>query len=950
MPLLSVVVAGNGGQGQGPFLEECLRQVLSSTHAALEVLVIGRRVPAGAWARRVRSLPDASVDEAVARSSGEYLAFVDPADQVPIDAWGAMVAALEASGSDLVVGPRRAPEPQPWQDELFARRRTRETAQTCPLALVDLATGNKVFRLAWWRRSGLQVGRDPGPEAVMAAYLAADAFDVVTHVVSETPARDSATPVSERLRFQPDTVRRHLEALERVAAKAPDGWRSDLFSYLLPRWYVDAVPAGQQYFEALGAGVQGLAHGLDPATVAVAARLGAWSVLNGTLADLALVQDHVADNPHGLPVESGLVSVPDGLSSAPPTSWRTVRDVDRRVRSHVTGRPVPRGGGGSLRGATFTDYVEDSPLPLVEVVEVVEVVEPDGGRTPLEVTRARDLSVNEWADRAWEDRSSAAWEASFDQTSPLSRPGRHKIEVRYEDRTVQHEVVVPAAPPEDATVIDTVTLVDGAIHLSGSTTERSLAGHVTGRAGSLPVEVTVDSPERGRWECSLSLTTHAFGDQVGLPRGRYAFRLHGTGGTPGPAVWSVGLAADPPDLFDSRHRVTVLTEAKVPTFHLRPPLSPRERGAYAQQDLQCRVYAAPEEPSYSSTVLLETFRGRSTGDSPGAIGRELLARDVGADLVWVVDDPGVKVPTGMRGVVRGTADWYDVLANARFYVANAGAPYWLSKKPGQTHLQTWHGTPLKRIGEDRGPGDFNTWRHRRRIARQASGWDGFVSPSAYCSAIFRSAFRYDGPMLETGYPRNDVLLTDAGELGPRTRRRLGLADHQRVVLYAPTWREYVGVRDSKPLYLDAERLTAELPDTVVLIRGHYNSTAQREVFAEHPRILDVTRYPDIADLYLAADVLVTDYSSVMFDFTLTDKPVVLLVPDFEQYRDVERGFYFDIQATAPGPLVDSTDAVVARLTGSDEHADARAEFRRRFCPFDDGKASSRVVDWLLSRW
>jgi CDP-glycerol glycerophosphotransferase len=948
MPLLSVVVVGDEASGHGKFLDECLRQVLSSTHAALEVLVIGRRVPAGARARRVRSLPDASVDEAVARASGKYLAFVDPADLVPVDAWAAMVAALEASGSDLVVGPRRASEPQPWQAELFARRRTRETAQTCPLALVDLAPGNKVFRLAWWRRSGLHVGLPaPGPEVVMAAYLAANAFDLVTQVVSETPARDSATPVSERLRFQADTVRRRLQALERVAANAPDGWRSDLFSHLLPPWYVDAVPAGKAYFEALAAGVRVLAPGLDPATVVVAARLGAWSVLHGTLADLALVQDHLADNPNGLPVASGLVSVPEGLSVDPPATWRTVRDVDRKVRSHVAGRPVPRSGGGSLRGATFTEYVDDGPLP---VVEVVEVVEPDGRRTPLEVARTRDVAVNEWADRAWEDRSSAAWEASFDQTSVLSRPGSHEIEVRYEGRTVQHAVVVPGPASEGATVIDTVTLADGALHLSGSTPERSLSGHLAGRAGSTPVEVAVGGPEGGRWTCSVSLSTDAFAEQVGLPRGRYAFRVQGEGGTRRPVVWSAGLAADPPDLVDLRHRVTVLPEAKVPTFHLRPPLAPSERGAFAQQDLQCRVYAAPKEPSYSSTVLLETFRGRSVGDSPGAIGRELLARDVGADLVWVVDDPGVQVPTGMRGVARGTADWYEVLANARFYVANAGAPYWFSKKPGQTHLQTWHGTPLKRIGEDRGPGDFNTWRHRRRIARQASGWDGFVSPSAYCSAIFRSAFRYDGPMLETGYPRNDVLLDDAGELGPRTRRRLGVEDHQRVVLYAPTWREYVGVRDSKPLYLDAERLTAELPDTVVLIRGHYNSTGQREVFTDHPRILDVTRYPDIADLYLAADVLVTDYSSVMFDFTLTDKPVVLLVPDFEQYRDVERGFYFDIESTAPGPLVDSTDAVLARLTGSDEHAAARAEFRRRFCPFDDGKASSRVVDWLLSRW
>ena len=131
----------------------------------------------------------------------------------------------------------------------------------------------------------------------------------------------------------------------------------------------------------------------------------------------------------------------------------------------------------------------------------------------------------------------------------------------------------------------------------------------------------------------------------------------------------------------------------------------------------------------------------------------------GLDLVWVVDDPSVDVPEGMRAVARRTPGWFEALAGAHAYVSNAAAPPWFAKKPGQVHLQTWHGTPLKRIGEDRGPGDLNTWRHRRSLARQAARWDGFVSPSPFCSEIFRSAFSYDGPMLEIGYPRNDLLLS-----------------------------------------------------------------------------------------------------------------------------------------------------------------------------------------------
>jgi CDP-glycerol glycerophosphotransferase len=318
--------------------------------------------------------------------------------------------------------------------------------------------------------------------------------------------------------------------------------------------------------------------------------------------------------------------------------------------------------------------------------------------------------------------------------------------------------------------------------------------------------------------------------------------------------------------------------------------------------------------------------------------------------VWVVDDPAVEVPAGTRAVARRTEEWHALLGHARGYVANAGAPYWFDKPAGQFHLQTWHGTPLKRIGEDRGPGDFSTWRHRRRIAAQAAGWDALISPSPYCSEIFRSAFRYPGRMLESGYPRNDVLVNDGGEVRRRVRERLGITAADRVVLYAPTWREYLGVRTSKPLYLDPERLTAEMPDTVLLVRGHYNSTGQQDLFTGHDRIHDVTRYPDIADLYLAADALVTDYSSVMFDFVLTDRPVVLLVPDLDRYRDVERGFYLDLETRAPGPLVASTDAVVEVLRGADAHGAERAAFRREFCPWDDGRASARVVDDLLVHW
>jgi CDP-glycerol glycerophosphotransferase len=305
----------------------------------------------------------------------------------------------------------------------------------------------------------------------------------------------------------------------------------------------------------------------------------------------------------------------------------------------------------------------------------------------------------------------------------------------------------------------------------------------------------------------------------------------------------------------------------------------------------------------------------------------------------------------MRVVHRRTRAWYEALARCHAYVANAAAPYFFEKRTTQVHLQTWHGTPLKRIGEDRGPGDFTTWRHRRRVNAQAARWDAMLSPSPYCSDVFRSAFRYDGPFWEIGYPRNDALLApDAAVNRDQIRSRLGLAPADRVVLYAPTWRALLGDREPKPMYLDADLLTQSCPEVVVLVRGHYTATRKPDLFAGHPRVHDVTRYPDIADLYLAADVLVTDYSSVMFDFVLTDKPVVLLTPDLEQYREVERGFYFDLEENAPGPLIRTTAGVVEALSEPDRDADRRARFRSRFCPYEDGRSAAKAVDRLMSLW
>jgi CDP-glycerol glycerophosphotransferase len=619
-----------------------------------------------------------------------------------------------------------------------------------------------------------------------------------------------------------------------------------------------------------------------------------------------------------------------------PAPLRRIEPVDRVPHVQV--------GDARLQGDMTT-------VPLRAFVEYTGQQKPevwlDGVR--MDVRRRLDDGINEWAASS-EDQS----EASFLAVGPVglwSGAGPFEVVVRLSGASVRLPASKRRADPSDArAVVSQASLVQGSLRVTGTSPSGLEEAWLSGPMGST---VRADVRMTGqRFTVDIPLSTQLLGTTVLLPYGQYRLHLSSQAAEGADArsgvTWSRALMDDPPWLVTERQRLS-LVGADWAQVKVGPPLRAHEAGAFGQR-LGRTIYGSGAGIQ-GRTVLLETFRGRAVGDSPGAIGRELMSRDIDLDLVCVVDDASVAVPEGLRAVVRLSHDWYRVLGSARAYVANAAAPAFFAKKPGQIHLQTWHGTPLKRIGEDRGPGDFFTWRHRRMVARQASDWDALLSPSRYCSEIFRSAFRYDGVTLESGYPRNDVLTSaSAGDRRREVRTRLGILEQDTVVLYAPTWREYLGERDAKPLYLDPETVTRGVKECVVLMRGHYNATGQPDAFRGRRDVQDVTRYPDIADLFLACDVLVTDYSSVMFDFSLTDKPVILLVPDLERYRDAERGFYLDIDEWAPGPLVRSTEEVVAMvddLATLDSYGPARSRLRQTFCPWDDGLASKRVADHLL---
>jgi len=349
--------------------------------------------------------------------------------------------------------------------------------------------------------------------------------------------------------------------------------------------------------------------------------------------------------------------------------------------------------------------------------------------------------------------------------------------------------------------------------------------------------------------------------------------------------------------------------------------------------------------------VYNSFEGRYA-DNPRAIHEALTARDAGDAHVWLADPAHLDgFPEGAETVPYGSPQSIEALESADVLVANTHTDLVWRKRPGALYLQTWHGTPLKRIHWDvlwAPPGRLE------RLQRDVDRWDVLLSPNAASTPLLRRAFHHQGEVLEAGYPRNDVLLSpEAPALRASVRASLGIEDGRTAVLYTPTWRDDVvfaeGGKDFA-LGLDVDRFAGELGDDhVLLLRLHYMLTG-RLAAVDHPAVRDVSFHPDVAELYLAADAMVTDYSSTMFDFAVTGKPMLFFTYDLADYKNRQRGFYFDLAPLAPGPLVETTAELAASVRDLDavreRYAERYAAFRERFCHLDDGRAAERVVERL----
>ncbi|HEU5417935.1 MAG TPA: bifunctional glycosyltransferase family 2 protein/CDP-glycerol:glycerophosphate glycerophosphotransferase [Streptosporangiaceae bacterium] len=507
---------------------------------------------------------------------------------------------------------------------------------------------------------------------------------------------------------------------------------------------------------------------------------------------------------------------------------------------------------------------------------------------------------------------------------------------------------------------------DGTLTLTGR--YAGAAGHeceaVLTRRGSTDRHVIAMPRDGEKFTLTIPVTAMpSFGRQLPMRDGTWLFGVRQVGQTDEQLIRPVFDHSRLREVSDKRmtfgpkaYRFTS-SGYDSPIMTIGPALKLVEGGRVQRKVLRSVYYPVQQRLPVRDAVMFISWKGKQCGDNPRGIADELRRRGDAREHLWVVNDWAIPAPDGSTPLLVGTDEYYEALARSKYVISNDDMPAWYTKRDGQVYVQTWHGTPLKRIGFDvEQPQFISGTKYLDHLEQEVLKWDLLLSPNPFSTPIMRQAFRFDGEICESGYPRNDVLCSgDSAHIAERTRARLGIAEGKRVIMYAPTWRDnqyYASGRYRFDFRLDLEDAWQRLGDDyVILVRGHHHMADDVPAGIRPGFVINVTPYPDISELFLASDALITDYSSVMFDYAPTGKPLLFFTYDLEQYRDNLRGFYFDFEADAPGPLLETSAAVIDSLGNLDavqaQHADAYRAFTGKFCPLDDGKAGARACDRIF---
>ncbi len=362
-------------------------------------------------------------------------------------------------------------------------------------------------------------------------------------------------------------------------------------------------------------------------------------------------------------------------------------------------------------------------------------------------------------------------------------------------------------------------------------------------------------------------------------------------------------------------------------------------------------------PINNNMAIYQSFHGKSFSCNPKAIHIELNETKNKYKGVWVLENEYTEVPKGTIIVKPNTLKYYYYMSRAKYFVNNGNFPDFYEKRKGTIHLQTWHGTPLKKLGFDISKNSPSYEENNSpELIRRNSRWDYLIGPNEYTSKILKRAFGFKREMLDVGYPRNDILHNYNDDKINKIKAKLGIGMEKKVILYAPTWRDsdFHGAQSGEAykLKFDIDNFKKRFGDEyVLLLRLHYRDASRLELDLSDSVVINASFYDDIQELYLISNILITDYSSVMFDYANLKRVMIFYCYDYLKYKNEMRGCYFNFSKSAPGPIVFDEDHLFDAIDNSEiileEYKENINNFYNKFCEWEDGMASNRIIEQVF---
>ena len=360
------------------------------------------------------------------------------------------------------------------------------------------------------------------------------------------------------------------------------------------------------------------------------------------------------------------------------------------------------------------------------------------------------------------------------------------------------------------------------------------------------------------------------------------------------------------------------------------------------------------------TILFESFYGNNYSCSPKAIYEYMLTDERFKDFtfVWAFKNPS-KYSFNERTILvkSNSRKYYKYLSKSKYWIVNLLINNGVKKKKNQIYVQCWHGTPLKKLRYDIEKDNIlNTISEvRKRNDLDAIKFDYFISPSRFCTEKFTSAFNLkklnkENIFIEKGYPRNDYLFNYKKNDIKKIKKELNIPLNKKVILYAPTFRDNQ-INEKGYTYkvsINFENLKKEISDEyIILFRAHYFVANQFDFKKYEGFVYNVSEYEDINELYIISDILITDYSSVFFDFANLKRPILFYMYDLYEYKNNLRDFYIDLKEL-PGPIIETEKKLIKEIKNINKYKTKYEKFNQKYNYLDDGNSSKRVVEEIFN--